>query len=355
MSRALVLGAGLAGLVAAYRLHRAGNAVTVLEARTRVGGRALSIAQGSGGIDLGPAWIWPAYQPNVVNLLDELQLETLPQFEDGAFIFETPSQTQRGAFPRRYGDTARVRGGIQALAHALADALPEGTIQFAQPVRAIDLTGTPHAITEDGTVWESDAIVCAVPGPIAATWDVSPAWAGDVAADLIKWPTWMAAQAKFVAFYDAAFWRDAGLSGGAVSHVGPLVEVADQSDPDAAVYGLFGFVGVPLDQRGDTQSLISACLDQLVRLFGSRAAHPVAVHLMDWARDPFTATENDQTPPAGHPPYGAPALSRDVAGRLFFAGAEVSARNGGLIEGAVETGTRAAALAAAVQDGVAAN
>jgi len=39
----VVLGAGIAGLVAAYELQRAGYAVTVLEARDRVGGRAWTI------------------------------------------------------------------------------------------------------------------------------------------------------------------------------------------------------------------------------------------------------------------------------------------------------------------------
>ncbi len=41
--RVVVLGAGIAGLVAAYELRQAGYAVTVLEARNRVGGRAWTI------------------------------------------------------------------------------------------------------------------------------------------------------------------------------------------------------------------------------------------------------------------------------------------------------------------------
>jgi monoamine oxidase len=41
--KVVVLGAGIAGLVAAYELRRAGYAVTVLEARNRVGGRAWTI------------------------------------------------------------------------------------------------------------------------------------------------------------------------------------------------------------------------------------------------------------------------------------------------------------------------
>jgi monoamine oxidase len=54
----LVIGAGLAGLAAAERLIAAGAAVTLIEARTRLGGRVLTEAHPSGvAVELGPEWI----------------------------------------------------------------------------------------------------------------------------------------------------------------------------------------------------------------------------------------------------------------------------------------------------------
>src|SRR5690349_22777451 len=43
----VVLGAGIAGLVSAYELRRAGYRVTVLEARDRIGGRAWTVRNGT--------------------------------------------------------------------------------------------------------------------------------------------------------------------------------------------------------------------------------------------------------------------------------------------------------------------
>lgn len=49
----VILGAGIAGLVSAYELKRAGFAVTVLEARDRIGGRAWSIRNGDRIVQAG--------------------------------------------------------------------------------------------------------------------------------------------------------------------------------------------------------------------------------------------------------------------------------------------------------------
>ncbi|MCB0909890.1 MAG: FAD-dependent oxidoreductase, partial [Nocardioidaceae bacterium] len=53
----VVVGAGMAGLAAAAKLQRAGFAVTVLEARPRIGGRIHTWRRWPEPVDLGASWI----------------------------------------------------------------------------------------------------------------------------------------------------------------------------------------------------------------------------------------------------------------------------------------------------------
>ena len=68
----VVIGAGLAGLSAARRLHEQGVDVLVLEARDRVGGRTLNHPIGEGNVvEVGGQWVGPG-QTQVLALIKKL-------------------------------------------------------------------------------------------------------------------------------------------------------------------------------------------------------------------------------------------------------------------------------------------
>jgi monoamine oxidase len=83
-----VVGAGLAGLVAARGLVAAGARPVVLEARDRVGGRLLNEGIGEGKVvEVGGQWIGPT-QRRVAALAAELGVGTFPTHDEGRHLIE---------------------------------------------------------------------------------------------------------------------------------------------------------------------------------------------------------------------------------------------------------------------------
>jgi monoamine oxidase len=85
---AVVVGAGLSGLVAARRLLANGIRPLVLEARDRVGGRLLNEAIGEGKVvELGGQWIGPT-QHRIAALAKELDIDTFLTHDQGRHLLE---------------------------------------------------------------------------------------------------------------------------------------------------------------------------------------------------------------------------------------------------------------------------
>jgi monoamine oxidase len=83
-----IVGAGLAGLVAARSLAAAGLHPLVLEARDRVGGRILNEEIGAGKVvEVGGQWIGPG-QERIAALAAELGVDTFPTHDEGRHLLE---------------------------------------------------------------------------------------------------------------------------------------------------------------------------------------------------------------------------------------------------------------------------
>lgn len=348
-----IIGGGLAGLLAARRLHMLDIDAIVIEARERLGGRILSADQTGApcddGFDLGPSWFWPHVQPEMAALARDLGLAAFPQHDDGDMVFERMSRETAWRY-RATGhapQSMRLVGGTGALIAALARDLPADRVWTGARVTRVTLGDdcvSMSVAAADGSerLVVASEVIAALPPRLLDAVAFSPAIEPATRKHWQDTPTWMAPHAKFFAVYDRPFWRDAGLAGTAQSFVGPMGEIHDATTASGKA-ALFGFLSVGADVRAaiGEPAIRQACLTQLGRLFGPQALQPRATILKDWADDPLTSTAHDRTA-GGHPrPTNMPWVDRTWQGRLSLCGSETSAVEPGYMEGAISAAYRA--------------
>jgi len=351
-----IVGGGVCGLTLARDLAARGLSFAVFEARGRLGGRVLSVANATIGdrLDLGPAWHWPDTQPEIVHLLAELGVETFDQYDPGSALIladpEEPPETR--AAPRLHSGARRIAGGMSTLVERLAETLPPDSIHLRCVLVAVERRADHVLLTIETNGARSEiaarkAVLAAPPRLLAENVTFAPPIAGPALAALRGTPTWMAAQAKaVVGFSGPPAWRAAGQSGNAfVAHEqATLGETFDACDASGEKAALGGFFALSAEQREAFAFGLPMLVDsQFVQLFGM-AVEGGEQRIQDWAAEVFTCAAADKvTFDGGHPDYGSPHLARPFwDGALYFGGSETAARGGGYVEGAIVAALRIA-------------
>jgi monoamine oxidase len=149
---------------------------------------------------------------------------------------------------------------------------------------------------------------------------------------------------KTIAVYDRPFWRDHGLNGQANSDLGPVKVTFDASPASGTPGVLLGFIDaddarqlsdLPASERA------SLALASCARYFGSQALRPRTFFDQVWDREVFTGgCPVGIMPPGVMTEYGR-ALRAPVD-RIHWAGTETATVWTGYMDGAIQSGQRAA-------------
>jgi monoamine oxidase len=436
----VVVGAGIAGLMAARELVAAGKHVVVLEARDRVGGRVLNHRLSDGTtVELGGQWIGPT-QLRMAKLAAELGLGTFPTYNTGDHLlrFGDKQGRYRGTIPRlgplvltdigqaqarfdrlaarvplevpwtadraeeldgqtfetwirRNAFTGKGRellrlfaesvfaaqasdlsllhalfythsgGGVDALAGTrggaqqdrfvggsqlvpirLAEQLGD-RVRLGVPVRRIEQRGEGVTVSGDSLAVTARRVVVAVPLALAGRIVYEPPLPG--VRDQLTHRAPAGSVIKCHAVYDRPFWRDAGLTGQAAGDRGPVKIAFDNSPPDGSPGVLLAFLEGAAARhfhRADPEDRRAAVIGSLVDFFGPRAAEPVEYVDLDWSEEEWTrGCYGAFFGPGVWTHYGRAV--RGPIGRIHWAGAETATVWAGYMDGAVQSGERAAA------------
>lgn len=244
-----------------------------------------------------------------------------------------------------HGDGAqhwRVRGGAFQIAARLSERLPQGVLQLGAPVHAVTQSADGVVVRHAaGEVHARRLIIAVAPSLVARIYfdGALPAARSQLHS---RMP--MGSVIKALIAYERPFWRERGLSGEVVSDTGPFGPVLDATLPGSEQGFLVGFfdgghsrglAGAPVEARRD------AAVQSLQRYFGDEAAAPVGYVDKDWISDPWSEGCYVGVATPGTLTACGPAL-RAPCGRIHWAGTETATRWVGYMDGAIESGERAA-------------
>lgn len=350
----IIIGAGAAGLVAAYELERAGHDVTVLEARDRVGGRIYTLREPfSDGLfaEAGASRI-PSNHNLTLDYAEHFQLALDPFYADtlnyvnisGNQFTEIAAATHLSQPPWpgsvNRGQFQKLRGGTEQLPIAFSNALND-PVRLQAAVASVQQDDQSVIVTlENGQQFNADRCLITVPLPVLNNIDFQPALSQEkqnAAAGGYNY----ADSSRLFSQFSTRFWENQGLNGWGDSD---YPEEIWQPSWDAGGTGgiiqsyVRGSAAVQFEALSTTEQITSVH-DRWRVAFHELDNFLETTHIHSWSQEIYSGS-------AFASPTSAQANALDshlssVEGRLHFAGEHASNFHG-WIQGALESGIRAA-------------
>jgi monoamine oxidase len=261
---------------------------------------------------------------------------------------------------------SRFIGGSQDIAIRVANQLGSSLVLNA-PVRKLSQANGTVTASGDGFSVTARQAVVAIPPALAGriVYEPSLASLGGYLRDQLTQRWFMASILKVNVLYPRPFWRDAGLAGQVTSDSGAVRATFDNTPyPDSQASdvqpgAILGFIEADEARYWSTRSRqerYQRVIADLANYFGAQALQPLGgingYYEALWNLEPFSGGG-----PVGHPMTGAlteyGTALRAPIGLVHWAGTEIAVRWNGYMDGAVESGQRAADEVVAALNGTA--
>jgi monoamine oxidase len=345
MKEVIIIGGGLSGLAAGYYLKNQKKDIQILEANDELGGRIKTVYTDNGAaLEMGATWIFN--DPNLKKIIQELGLNIYKQYNTGIGLYEVDKIKPIQQFNSGGGSYHKLAGGTYQIISELAKKIGHENIVMGSKVYKIeDKDEFIRVHTSDGKYFDGKHVILTIPPRLLeSSISFLPNLSSTSNEIRSKTHTWMGESAKFSIEYSKPFWRDKNLSGLAISMVGLIRETQDHVSADNDTYALVGFLNLNQDQINLTlQERKKLVVLDLVRLFGEEANNVLNYEDYIWSEKPLI-TVKDKVNKGLYPHQNngnIELVKPEMNKKLFFAGAETSYENPGVMEGAVKSAKKA--------------
>ena len=284
----IIIGAGLSGLLTAYRLKKEGIPFKILEARSRLGGRIHTVyGTDETPFEMGATWFGNHHE-HLIALLEELNLNYFEQYMEGTVFFQpfstSPAQSiQIPSQPPSY----RISGGSSHLIQTLFQQLDANDVLLNQTVTAIKFLENSVQVVANGVFEANKIVLCLPPKLWSKKIEFDPPLPKELLQIATTTHTWMEDSIKIAVTYAHPFWQHAHLSGTLFSNTGPITELYDHCNHERSKYAFCGFINSSFKNLSAAERR-AIVLTQLISIFGQQAETFLDYQECIWGKEQFT-------------------------------------------------------------------
>lgn len=266
----VIIGAGLSGLLTAFRLKKDGIPFKILEARNRIGGRVNTVfGTGETPVEMGATWLQNHHQ-NLIALLNELDLKAFEQYMDETVLFQqqanSPVQLVKIG---KQSPSYRIAGGTSSLINTLYQALDDEEVVLNQTVAKVIFQGDSVQVIAKETFEASHAVLAIPPKLWANRISFEPSLPDDLITIAEQTQTWMEDSIKVALTFKQPFWQEENQPATFFSNAGPITEFYEHSNVERTKFALCGFMNSSFKNLSNNERK-NLVLSQLQNAFGEK-------------------------------------------------------------------------------------